>query len=89
MRRSARDLLLADESASAALREWQRVYEGLSEEEIAAVEEVALDRSISGAKSADDILPLASRLPPKAAIRFTTPFRCDEEPLCPRTACAT
>lgn len=27
------------------LREWQRVYEGLSEEDIAAVEAIALDRS--------------------------------------------
>jgi len=30
--------------ASTVLRDWQRVYEGLSEDEIAAVEAIALDR---------------------------------------------
>ena len=32
------------EDSLSALRDWQRVYEGLSDEEIAAVEALALDR---------------------------------------------
>ena len=34
-----------EEGASSGLEAWHRIYEGLSEEEIAAVETIALDRS--------------------------------------------
>lgn len=38
-------MAMTRQEAEAHLREWQRVYEGLSEEEIAEVEAIALDRS--------------------------------------------
>jgi predicted DNA-binding antitoxin AbrB/MazE fold protein len=37
--------LPAEQDAASSLREWQRVYEGLSEQDISEVEAVALDRS--------------------------------------------
>ncbi|MDQ3813825.1 MAG: antitoxin family protein [Armatimonadota bacterium] len=42
---SVEPLAATPEETAAQLREWQKVYEGLSEQEIAEVETIALDRS--------------------------------------------
>lgn len=42
---SVEPMALTRTEAAAHLREWQKVYEGLSEEDIAEIEAIALDRS--------------------------------------------
>lgn len=42
---SLEPMAMTREEAEAQLREWQKVYEGLSEEDIVEVEAIALDRS--------------------------------------------
>ncbi len=42
---SVEPIAMTAAEAEAQLREWQKVYEGLSEEDIAEVEAMALDRS--------------------------------------------
>ncbi len=42
---SVEPVAMALEQAQAELSQWRKVYEGLSEQEIAEVEEMALDRS--------------------------------------------
>jgi predicted DNA-binding antitoxin AbrB/MazE fold protein len=47
-------MAITREAAEAELRAWQRVYEGLSDQEIAEVEAIALDRRQSSRESKDE-----------------------------------